>query len=56
MIKIFAGMFFGIFFVAPALSVPIERMNIDTSGFAQIFTNLGSEIVKITLEVVKQSI
>ena len=56
MIKIFTGMFFGIFFVAPAISLPLEKYEIDTNTITQIFTDLGSEILNLTLEVVKQSV
>lgn len=54
MIKIIAGTIFGVFFVAPTISMTSERF--DTSGIQEIFSNLGKEILRVGLDVISNAI
>lgn len=51
MIRIIGGMLFGIFFVAPALSIPFS--NLDSSGIGRALSGLGSEIWAYGIEAIK---
>ncbi|MCV0393694.1 MAG: hypothetical protein K5790_10470 [Nitrosopumilus sp.] len=54
MIKILMGTFFGVFFVSPALSVPLERM--DLTPINQSLQDIGKELLKISLDVMSSAL
>ena len=50
MIRILAGMAFGVLFISPAISIPLERVNFDPLN--QIFKDVAVAIIKMGLETV----